>query len=108
MDTAHTIQIDNACDSAVGFSPPVENPDDEEMIRKGEKLIAASRRKDHEQAKHLLQEGEVNVNYKDEKGNTAFHIAAKNEDKTLLELLLDHPDVDIHTGLYLISFNFDL
>ena len=101
MDDAQTIQMDHACDSAGGFSLPVENPDDEEMIRKGEELIAASRRGDHEQVKHLLQEGEVNVNYKDEKGNTAFHIAAKNEDKALLELLLDHQVVDIHTGLFI-------
>ena len=64
-------------------------------------MIVASRNRDHEQAKDLLRISDVNVNYKDQKGNTAFHIAAKNGDKALLELFLNHLHIDIHTGLFI-------
>ena len=87
--------------SVCGPAPPAEKPDDEETIRKCEALIVASRNGDHEQAKDLLRISDVNVNYKDQKGNTAFHIAAKNGDKALLELFLNHLDIDIHTGLFI-------
>ena len=62
--------------SVCGPAPPAEKPDDEETIRKCEALIVASRNRDHDQAKDLLRISDVNVNYKDQKGNTAFHIAA--------------------------------
>ena len=87
--------------SVCGPAPPAEKPDDEETIRKCEALIVASRNRDHEQAKDLLRISDVNVNYKDQKGNTAFHIAARNGDKALLELFLNHLDIDIHTGLFI-------
>ena len=87
--------------SVCGPAPPAEKPDDEETIRKCEALIVASRNRDHDQAKDLLRISDVNVNYKDQKGNTAFHIAARNGDKALLELFLNHLDIDIHTGLFI-------
>ena len=87
--------------SVCGPAPPAEKPDDEETIRKCEALIVASRNRDHDQAKDLLRISDVNVNYKDQKGNTAFHIAARNGDKALLQLFLNHLDIDIHTGLFI-------
>ena len=87
--------------SVCGPAPPAEKPDDEETIRKCEALIVASRNRDHDQAKDLLRISDVNVNYKDQKGNTAFHIAARNGDKALLGLFLNHLDIDIHTGLFI-------
>ena len=87
--------------SVCGPAPPAEKPDDEETIRKCEALIVASRNRDHDQAKDLLRISDVNVNYKDQKGNTAFLIAARNGDKALLELFLNHLDIGIHTGLFI-------
>lgn len=60
-----------------------------------ENLLKEVRCDNRVRVQQLLQAG-ANINTTDNKGNTALHIAAKLEYPEMLELLLQHPGIDIH------------
>ena len=45
----------------------------------------------------------VNVNYKSSKGDTAFHATAKNRHKSVTELLLQQPGVNVNSGDWMLD-----
>ena len=85
----------------------VKTDDEDEKIKQCEELIVASRDGDDRNVGRLLSLPRVDVNYQTkvgDHGDTAFHQAAKYGQKSVLERLLNHPDVNIDIGQFLRIF----
>ena len=70
-----------------------------------ETFILASENGNYETAKYLLSVEGVDVNYNERKtGLSALHLATKYEQKSLVELLLKQPNINVYSGKIFIKY----
>jgi ankyrin repeat protein len=61
-----------------------------------EQLFDAINKKNIDKAKELLKNPEVDVNYQDEVGDSALHLATKNELIDIIKILFEHPKINVN------------
>ena len=76
--------------------PEEKKQSDNDMNDKEYALISAAMRGDLEETKELLSNPNINVNFCDEKGNSALHWAAYFDEIEVLELLINSPNIDLN------------
>ena len=82
----------------------VNNDDNKKIIEKNideinESLIAASSNGNIEIVKLFLNHKDININYSNAEGATPLSIACKNNHPTIVELLLQQPNIDVNIPL---------